>query len=141
MRRLIALLFCCFAIFSASAQFYGTFYHADPDAWMDKEPYFACLNSYTYYGYGQDLQYVRVIVNEDEYQFSHVWKYGTYITVGYEDGIDIAAGDVISLYVGNVFIGTWIYNESNALSDIKIRAVRGSGKVLRGVWKMLKKRI
>ena len=65
----------------------------------------------------------------------------TYITIGYEDGIDIAAGDVISLYVGNVFIGSWIYNESNALSDIKIRAVRGSGKVLRGVWKMLKKRI
>ena len=47
----IALLifFACITIF-ANAQFNGGFYHADPDAWIDKEPYFACQNNYFYNG-------------------------------------------------------------------------------------------
>ena len=57
----------------ANAQFIGAFYEGDPDAWFDKEPFFACQNNYVYYGYGQDLQNITVVINgTDVYSFPSI---------------------------------------------------------------------
>ena len=42
MKKIILLLVLTFTTISVNAQFFGGFYQADPDAWVDKEPYFAC---------------------------------------------------------------------------------------------------
>lgn len=42
MKKIVLILIMALTSLSASAQFYGGFYQADPDAWVDKEPYFAC---------------------------------------------------------------------------------------------------
>ncbi|MBO5921813.1 MAG: hypothetical protein J6Q48_05430 [Bacteroidaceae bacterium] len=95
----IALLmfFACITIF-ANAQFNGGFYHADPDAWIDKEPYFACQNNYLYNGWGQNIQDVTAVVNgTDVYSFPYIWEYGTFIIIGKDNGIKFSSGDVVSL--------------------------------------------
>ena len=135
---LLLLLFCI--SICANAQFVGGFYHADPDAWIDKEPYFACQNNCVYNGWGQDIQNVTAVVNgEDVYSFPYIWEYGKFIMIGKSSGINFSSGDVVALYVGNQCIGSWTYQPSSALSGIKFRGGKGAGKIIKSVWKYVKK--
>ena len=62
MKKYLLLLFAFLAI-GVKAQFAGGFYEKDPNAWFDKEPFFACQNNYVYYGYGQSILNVSVVIN------------------------------------------------------------------------------
>ncbi len=140
MKKLILLVLLTCVSFSADAQFFGAFYQADPDAWIDKEPYFACKNSFVYNGWGQNLQNVTAVINGTYvYSFPYVWGYGHYITLGKANGIDFSSGDTVSLYWGNQCIGTWTYKPSSALSEIKIRGGKNTGKILKSAWKYIKR--
>lgn len=55
MKKLFLVLVLALSAISANAQFNGHFYEADPDAWVDKEPFFACQNNCVYNGWGQNL--------------------------------------------------------------------------------------
>lgn len=139
MKKLVAIFLMMFTISFVNAQFIGGFHQADPDAWINKEPYFACKNVYTYNGWGQNLQNIYIVINEtDVYFYPHVWEYGTYITIGKESGINFSSGDVLSLYLGDKCIGTWTYRPSYALPDIRIRGGKTAGKVLKATWKYIK---
>lgn len=135
----LLLLLLCISI-SANAQFFGGFYHADPDAWIDKEPYFACQNNYVYNGWGQNIQNVTAVVNSsDVYTFPYIWEYGKIITIGKDSGIEFSSGDVVTLYWGNQLIGSWTYRPSSALSGIKLKGGKGAGKIIKSIWKHVKK--
>lgn len=138
-KSILLLLFTCIA-FYANAQFYGGFYHADPDAWVDKEPYFACRNNFVYNGWGQNIQNVTAVVNgSDVYSFPYVWAFGSVITIGEDNGIKFSSGDTVSLYWGNQCIGTWTYKPSSALAEIKFRGVKGAGKIIKTAWRYVKR--
>lgn len=135
---LLLLLFCM--TICVNAQFNGGFYHADPDAWIDKEPYFACQNNYVYNGWGQNIQNVTAVVNgKSVYSFPYVWGYGQTIILGKENGLEFSSGDVVSLYWGNYCIGAWTYKPSSVLSGIKLKGGKGNGKILKKAWKYIKK--
>lgn len=137
MKKITLLLLLCIS-FSAHAQFSGAFYHADPDAWFDKEPYFLCQNNYVYNGWGQNLQNITAVVNgENMYSFPYIWQYGSSIKLGKESGVEFSSGDVVSLYCGNYCIGTWTYKPSSAY--VKKRAGKGAGKIIKRAWKYVKK--
>lgn len=140
MKNLVITLVFAFTTLSVSAQFYGGFYHADPDAWVDKEPYFACKNSYVYNGWGQNLQNISLVINgTDMYAFPFVWEYGKYITIGKANGINFTFGDTVSLYWGNQCIGTWKYIPSSASSGTRIRGGKNASKVFKSVWKYIRR--
>ena len=140
MKKLVMILVLVFTTLSVNAQFFGGFYQADPDAWVDKEPYFACKNSYVYNGWGQNLQNISVVINgTDVYSFPYVWEYGKFITIGKANGIDFSSGDTVSLYWGNQCIGTWTYKPSSALPDIKIRGGKNAVKILKSALKYIKR--
>lgn len=136
----LMLLVVAFSAMCANAQFIGAFYEGDPDAWFDKEPFFACQNNYVYYGYGQDLQNITVVINgTDVYSFPYTWGYGKYIYLGEDNGFKFSSDDVVALYCGNQFIGSWTYNASSALNGKRIHKRNGSGKFLKKAWKYIKK--
>ncbi len=129
---------------TAQAQFTGGFYYDDPDALFDKEPYFYCYNNYTYNGWGQNIQNVRIVINgTDVYSYPYVWGYGTFIRLGRENGVDYSSGDVVSIYWGNQFIDSWVYSSKSILSEVKIKGGRRTGEALKKaskkVWKYMKK--
>ncbi len=118
-------------------QFIGGFYHADPNAIFDKEPYFACQNNYVYNGWGQNVQNVTIIVNgAHQYSFPYIWEYGKIITFGRENGIYFKSGDTVTLYCGQLCVGTWTYYPSFKLPNIKLR---GAGKILKYGWKFIRR--
>lgn len=131
----MVLLLCITAC--TNAQFSGGFYHADPDAWFDKEPYFACRNLFAPYGWGQNFQNVTAVVNgSEEYSLPGVWTYGTWITLGKDSGVDFESGDTVSIYIGGYYVDTWKYTASSTLSGIHIP---GSGKILKKLWRYIKR--
>lgn len=140
MKKFFLALVLALSAISVNAQFYGAFYEADPDAWIDKEPYFACQNMYVYNGWGQNLQSVMAVINEsDVYSFPDVWVYGKFIVIDRNCGVDFSSGDRVSLYVGEQCIGTWTYKPSSALSGKKFRLGKGGGQILKSIWKYVKK--
>lgn len=140
MKKLFLVLVLALSAISANAQFNGHFYEADPDAWVDKEPFFACQNNCVYNGWGQNLQNITAVINgTDVYSFPYVWEYGKLIVLNKENGFEFSSGDTISLYWGNQCIGTWKYKTSSALSGIKFRGGKNAGKILKSVWKYVKK--
>ena len=137
-KYLLVLLFAFLAI-GVKAQFAGGFYEKDPNAWFDKEPFFACQNNYVYYGYGQSILNVSVVINnKDVYSFPYVWEYGSTIILGQENGFKFSSGDRVSLYSGQNCIGTWTYSSSSSLSWKNLK-LKGGGKVFKQVWKYVKK--
>ena len=140
MKKIIILLIIILGTLNVNAQFLGGFYHADPNAWIDKEPYFACKNTFIYNGWGQNLQNIYVVINgSDIYSFPYVWEYGKYITIGKANGIDFSSGDTVSLYWGNQCLGTWIYRPSSTLQDRRIKGSKNANKVLKSTWKFIKR--
>lgn len=140
MKKIMMMLMACFFAMYAHAQFFGAFYENDPDAWFDKEPFFACQNNYTYYGYGQSLQNITVVVNStDYYSFPYVWEYGAYIVLGKENGFEFSSGDQVAMYCGNQFIGSWTYQSASAYHGHRIRTGKSSGKILSKALKFIKK--
>ncbi|WP_287679451.1 hypothetical protein [Bacteroides sp.] len=145
MKKLIIVSILMLVTIGVKAQFFmGGFYSGDPDAWIDKEPYFACKNLYVYNGWGQNLQNISAVINgTDVYSFPNVWLYNSYITIGRENGIDFSSGDKVSLYWGNQCIGTWVYKSESILSELSdMRRPRGgknTSKMLKSVWKYVKK--
>lgn len=133
----LSIVLSVYAQFNVYANFKGAFYHADPEAWVDKEPYFACQNLYTFYNMGQNLQNVSIVINgTDVYSYPYIWEYGKYITIGAENGIHFSSGDEVTLRIGNQYINTWTYRTKSALPDIKLI---GAGKILKSVWKYIKR--
>ncbi len=134
----LTLLVVAFSAMCANAQFIGAFYEGDPDAWFDKEPFFACQNNYVYYGYGQDLQNITVVINgEKHYSNSFIWRYGTYLYLGEDNGFEFSSGDKVALYWGNQCIGTWTYRTSSALNGTHIK-VKIPKEYLKTAWKYIK---
>lgn len=97
-KYLLVLLFAFLAI-GVKAQFAGGFYEKDPNAWFDKEPFFACQNNYVYYGYGQSILNVSVVINnKDVYSFPYVWEYGSTIILGQETALN-SLREIESLFI------------------------------------------
>lgn len=139
MRKLLVLLAMLLSSLGMNAQFAGGFYEADPNAWFDKEPFFACQNNYVYYGWGQNLQNISVVVNDkDVYSFPYIWEYGSTIILNKDNGFKFSSGDRVSLYCGQNCIGTWKYNSSSS-NSLKHLKFKGGGKVLKQAWKYIKK--
>lgn len=143
MKRIVFAFVLMLLSVGVHAQFYGGFYLADPDAWFDTEPYFACRNAFVYNGWGQNLQNVTAIVNDEEvYSFPYVWEYGSYLILDEDSGVDFSSGDRVALYCGNQFIGSWTYYPQVAKQN-KLGGGRGGGKqlgkLLRGAWKYVKR--
>lgn len=139
MKRLAFVLVLMWLSMGVHAQFYGGFYLADPDAWFDTEPYFSCKNSFVYNGVGQNLQNVTAIVNDKEvYYYSYIWKYGSYIVLGKDSGVDFSSGDKVALYCGNQYLGSWKYYPQVAKQN-RFGGGKQLGKLLRGAWKYVKK--
>ena len=137
MKRLFLTLLLVVVSICAKAQFYGGFYHNDPNDWFDKEPYFACQNNYVFNGWGQNITNVKAVINGTEvYTFPYMWEYGKYIVIGRESGVNFTSGDVVSLYWGNWLIGTWTYQPARVLP--KIKAKGATGQITKKVWKYLK---
>ena len=139
MKKYLLVLLFAFLVIGVKAQFAGGFYEKDQNAWFDKEPCFACQNNYVYYGWGQNLHNISVVVNnKDVYSYPYIWEYGSTIILDKENGFTFSSGDCVSLYCGQNCIGTWIYKSSSSLSwkDLKLK---GSGKALRQAWKYIKK--
>lgn len=141
MKKIALLMFMLSVTIFANAQFHGGFYQADPDAWIDKEPYFACQNNYIYNGWGQNIQNITAVVNgADTYYFPYIWEYGKFIVIGKDSGVEFSSGDVVSLYWGNQCIGTWTYKPSSILSGIKFKGGgKNSSKIIKSVWKYVRK--
>lgn len=139
MRKLFIVFVMLLSSLVMKAQFAGGFYEADPNAWFDKEPFFACQNNYVYYGWGQNLQNISVIVNgKDFYTFPYIWEYGSTIILNKDNGFKFSSGDRVALYCGQNCIGSWTYNSSSALSWKHLK-LKGSGKVFKQAWKYIKK--
>ena len=66
MKKFVFIFVFAFFALVAKAQFYGALYQADPDAWFDKEPYFMCMNSFVYNGWGQNIQNISAVINDEE---------------------------------------------------------------------------
>lgn len=140
MKKIALLMLMLSVTIFANAQFHGGFYHADPDAWVDKEPYFACKNNYTYNGWGQNIQNVTAVINaSDVYSFPSVWEYDKFIIIGQESGVNFSSGDVITLYCGNQCIGSWTYKPSSAFSGIKPSPGKGTSKIIKRIWKYIRR--
>ena len=114
MKKTILFISLIIAI-SANAQFVGNFYHADPNAVFDKEPYFACLNNYTYMGYGQNIQNITVIINDEYvYSYPYIWNYGYWLVLGNENGFEFSSfmiPVVPFMILTFTLFGTSIFNE------------------------------
>lgn len=103
MKKFVFIFVFAFFALVAKAQFYEVFYQADPDAWFDKEPYFMCMNSFVYNGWGQNIQNISAVINDEEvYFFPYVWMYGSYIVIGKDGGVEFSPGDKVSLYWGEL---------------------------------------
>lgn len=143
MKRIVFVFVLMFLSVGVHAQFYGGFYHADPDAWFDTEPYFACRNAFVYNGWGQNLQNVVAIINDEEvYSFPYVWEYGSYIILGKDSGVDFSSEDKVALYCGNQYLGSWTYYPQVAKQNRPLNGKGGGkqlGKLLKGVWKYVKR--
>lgn len=139
MKKTILFISLIIAI-SANAQFVGNFYHADPNAVFDKEPYFACLNNYTYMGYGQNIQNIIVVINDEYvYSYPYIWNYGYWLVLGNENGFEFSSGDNVKLYWGNSFIGSWTYSRSYNYPRIPRTPKGNAVKFLKQSWKYVKK--
>ena len=140
MRKLIFVFVLALSAFlNVQAQFSGAFYHADPDAWVDKEPYFICRNLYVYNGWGQNLQNITAVINgKDVYSFPYVWEYGTDIVIGRSSGVEFSSGDNVSLFWGNQCDGVWKYEPEFVVTRRKLGG-KGANKVLKGAWKYIKR--
>ena len=132
MKKCLFLMLLLFCSLSSFAQFTGGFGQADPNAWFDKEPYFWCQNQ-TYYQYSN----VSIVINNDKvYALDGTWLSGGYIAIGKNNGIKFSSGDKVSIYIGNQCVGTWLYSKS---SSTNLPRLKGSGKVMKKIWKYVKK--
>lgn len=118
------------------AQFVGNFGEGDPDAWFDKEIFFACQNQ-TPYAYSN---VILVVNNEKMYTYPYSWYSGYYLTIGKSNGVSLSSGDKVDLWIGNQYIGGWYCPKS---PSYKLPRTRGGGKaaskILKGAWKYLKR--
>ena len=137
-KKLIRLYFFVLLFFNPVpiiAQFNGGFGYGDPDAWFDKEIFFSCQNNYKDAGCGQDFSNVTLVVKGSPYKLSGVWNYGSYISIGKNNGVKFSTGDKVELYVNNKYIASLTCPKQPTM-HLKMK---GSGKILKKGWSMIKK--
>lgn len=135
MKKKKVLLFALFILISISAksqytgQIVGGFGCGDPDAWFDKEIYFAAYHDVSvwdpWYGGLVQQSYNDVVLsvnNEYYYEFTG-WQYNTYLII---NDIKMDKGDVVSMYINGIYSGCWVCDQKQP--TFKDRALKALDK-------------